>query len=65
MRKLRKTGAVDQDGNVITIPRPPSVAGANKPVLRGTESLLTHRWREVDRTIGRSSEQTGGLAALT
>jgi len=31
MRKLRKTGAVDQDGNVITIPRLPSVAGSNKP----------------------------------
>ena len=31
MRKLRKTGSVDQDGNVITIPRLPSVAGSNKP----------------------------------
>src|SRR5215472_13244840 len=31
MRKLRKTGAVNQDGNVITIPRLPSVAGSNKP----------------------------------
>jgi hypothetical protein len=31
MRRLRKTGAVDQDGNVITIPRLPSVTGANKP----------------------------------
>ena len=31
MRRLRKTGAVDQDGYVITIPRLPSVAGANKP----------------------------------
>jgi hypothetical protein len=31
MRKLRKTGAVDQDGNLVTIPRLPSVAGANKP----------------------------------
>src|SRR5215469_16920330 len=31
MRRLRKTGAVDQDGNVVTIPRLPSVAGANKP----------------------------------
>jgi len=31
MRKLRKTGAVDQDGNVVTIPRLPSVVGANKP----------------------------------
>jgi hypothetical protein len=28
MRKLRKTGAVDQDGNVVIIPRLPS---ANKP----------------------------------
>jgi hypothetical protein len=25
MRKLRKTGAVDTDGNVVTIPRLPSV----------------------------------------
>ena len=31
MRKLRKTGAVDPDGNVVTIPRLPSVAGSNKP----------------------------------
>jgi hypothetical protein len=31
MRKLRKTGAIDQDGNVVTIPRLPSVTGVNKP----------------------------------
>jgi hypothetical protein len=31
MRKLRKTGAVDQDGNVVTIPRLPSVTGSNRP----------------------------------
>jgi len=31
MRKLRKTGAVDQDGSLVTIPRLPSVSGANKP----------------------------------
>jgi hypothetical protein len=31
MRKLRKTGAVDQDSNFVTIPRLPSVAGANRP----------------------------------
>jgi hypothetical protein len=31
MRKLRKTGAVDEHGNLVTIPRLPSVAGANKP----------------------------------
>jgi hypothetical protein len=31
MCKLRKTGAVDQDGNVVAIPRLPSVAGSNKP----------------------------------
>jgi hypothetical protein len=31
MRKLRKTGAVDQEGNLITIPRLRSVTGANKP----------------------------------
>ena len=31
MRKLRKTGAVDQDGNIVTIPRLPSVVGSNKP----------------------------------
>ena len=31
MRKLRKTGAIDHDGNVVTIPRLPSVAGSNKP----------------------------------
>jgi hypothetical protein len=31
MRKLRKTGALDQDGNLITIPRLPSVTGTNRP----------------------------------
>ena len=31
MRKLRKTGAVDDNGNLVTIPRLPSVTGANKP----------------------------------
>jgi hypothetical protein len=31
IRKLRKTGAVDPDGNVVTIPRLPSVTGAHKP----------------------------------
>jgi hypothetical protein len=31
MRKLRKTGAVDQDGNIVIIPRLPSVTGSNKP----------------------------------
>jgi len=30
MRKLRKTGAVDQEGNVVIILRLPSVTGANK-----------------------------------
>ena len=31
MRKLRKTGAVDPDGKVVTIPRLPSVTGVHKP----------------------------------
>jgi hypothetical protein len=31
MRKLRKTGAVDPDGNVVTIPRLPSVTGPRTP----------------------------------
>ena len=31
MRRLRKSGAVDQDGNVVTIPRLPAVTGASKP----------------------------------
>jgi hypothetical protein len=31
MRRLRKTGAVDQDGNVVAIPRLPTVTGASKP----------------------------------
>jgi hypothetical protein len=30
IRKLRKTGAVDPDGNVVTIPRLPSVTGTHK-----------------------------------
>jgi hypothetical protein len=31
MRRLRKTGAVDQDGSVVTIPRLPTVTNADKP----------------------------------
>jgi len=31
MRKLRKTGAVDQEGNVVIVPQLPSVTGGNKP----------------------------------
>jgi len=31
MRQLRKTAAVDQDGNVVTIPRLPPVTNADKP----------------------------------
>jgi hypothetical protein len=31
MRKLRKTGAVDADGNVVALPRLPSVTGSHKP----------------------------------
>ena len=31
IRKLRKTRAVDQDGNVVIIPRLPSISGSNKP----------------------------------
>jgi hypothetical protein len=42
MRKLRKTGAVDQDGNVVTIPRLPSVASSNKPPG-------WNRWSEAEK----------------
>src|SRR5215471_13717030 len=31
MRRARKIGAVDQDGNLVTIPRLPSVTNADKP----------------------------------
>ena len=31
MRKLRKTGAIDEHGKLVTLPRLPSVTGANKP----------------------------------
>jgi hypothetical protein len=31
IRRLRRIGAVDQDGKVIVIPRLPSVTGADKP----------------------------------
>jgi hypothetical protein len=40
MRKLRKTGAVDQNGDAEIIPRLPSVAGSNKP-------LAWNRWSPV------------------
>jgi len=50
MRKLRKTGAVDPDGNVVTIPRLPPVAGADKPA--GWE-----RWSDA--------EKVGHLLGLT
>ena len=42
MHKLSKTGAVDQDGNVVTIPRLPPVAGADKP--SGWD-----RWSEAEK----------------
>ena len=42
MRRLRKTGAVDQDGHVVTIPRLPSVAGSNKPPG-------WNRWSDAER----------------
>ena len=42
MRKLRRTGAVDTDGNVLTIPRLPSVTGAHKP-------LGWNRWCAAER----------------
>jgi len=42
MRKLRKMGAVDPDGNVVTIPRLPPVAGADKPA--GWE-----RWSDAEK----------------
>jgi hypothetical protein len=50
MRRLRKTGAVDQDRNVLTIPRLASVTGANKPPGR-------NRWSEAEKVrhlLGRS-----------
>jgi hypothetical protein len=54
MRKLRKTGAVDQDGNLITIPRLPSVTGANKPPG-------WNRWsaaEKVEHLLGLSLDRT-------
>jgi hypothetical protein len=42
MRKLRKTGAVDPDGNVLTIPRLPSVTGTHKPPG-------WNRWSEAEK----------------
>jgi hypothetical protein len=42
MRRLRKTGAVDQDGNVVTIPRLPPVTGASKPPG-------WNRWSEAEK----------------
>jgi hypothetical protein len=53
MRKLRKTGAVDENGNLVTIPRLPSVAGANKP--RGW-----NRWsaaEKVEHLLGLSLDR--------
>jgi hypothetical protein len=52
MRRLRKTGAVDQDGNIVTIPRLPAVAGANKP--RGWK-----RWSPAEK-----AEHLLGLSRL-
>jgi hypothetical protein len=42
MRKLPTTGAVDQDGNIVTIPRLPSVTGSNKP-------LGWNRWSAAEK----------------
>jgi hypothetical protein len=53
MRKLRKIGAIDEDGNVVTIPRLPSVAGAYKP-------LGWNRWsaaEKVEHLLGLSLDR--------
>jgi hypothetical protein len=44
MRQLRKTGAADQDGKAVTIPRLPSVTGVHKPT-GWTDAVLRRRSR--------------------
>jgi hypothetical protein len=50
MRRLRNTGAVDQDGNIVTIPRLPSVMGAHKPPGWS-------RWSAVEYLLGMSLDR--------
>jgi hypothetical protein len=51
MRKLRKTGAVDPDVKVVTIPRLPSVTGVHKPPGRNRRSAA----EKVEHLLGMSS----------
>ena len=53
MRKLRKTGAVDQDGSLVTIPRLPSISGANKPPGWNRRSAA----EKVEHLLGLSLER--------
>jgi hypothetical protein len=62
VRKLRKTGAVDADGNVVTIPRLPSVTGKHKPsgwnrgsAVEKVEHIAELRAHEAARHLGRGA----------
>jgi hypothetical protein len=62
MRKLRKTGAVDADGNIVTLPRLPSVTGKHKPsgwnrwsAAEKVEHIAELRAHEAARHLGRGA----------
>jgi hypothetical protein len=60
VRRLRKTGAVNQDGNVVTIPRLPSVTDADKPPS-------WNRWspaEEVQHLLGLSLDRMHEIPVL-
>jgi hypothetical protein len=62
MSKLRKTGAIDQDGNVVTIPRLPSVAGSNKPAgwnRRSPAEKVEHPSLDSSRSITDADRDRG------
>jgi hypothetical protein len=61
MRKLRKTGAVDEHGNLVTIPRLPSVTA--EPSLRhsnGSSRAAYWRQPQVIRVIAMVTAKVGG-----
>jgi hypothetical protein len=62
MRRLRRTGAVDQEGNVVTIPRLPSVAGGNKPPGWKRWSPAEKVEHLLGRSLDRIHDYLAGLA---
>ena len=64
MRRLRKTGAVDQDGNIVTIPRLPSISNEPPPLDTHGRGATTPSGAAARSTLTNFNSQTGGTAAV-